>query len=293
VGFSNVADIVSATGTFASFYAGFRKVPAVATGAGCWYDYSMAPGNPPPQYYAAAPTTAKRMTQTDDGGLPHGGGVAPRAKYLRKITAMAVSANAVPQRLYLLDYLLYYPFVDMGTNGVQGMTNVQTIPRYPTGDGVQMLAILVAPHSFAGDTFSVTYTNQSGLQGRVTPPHPMSTVINVNGTVLTTALAAGLGQGAFMTLQGNDTGVRLIESVQCTNGNDVGLFTMVLVKPLASLTVRGIDAPTEVDFYLDQGGQLPVIKDDAFLNFITCDATGSLSGLALQGDISVIGELGA
>ena len=75
-----------------SKYLSFRKLPAVVTGAGTWYDYSMAPGNPTPQYYAAAPLTAQTMARSTDGGIQHGGNVSPRTKYLRRLTAMAVAA---------------------------------------------------------------------------------------------------------------------------------------------------------------------------------------------------------
>ena len=73
----------------------------------------------------------------------------------------------------------------------------------------------------------------------------------------------------------------------CTAGTDVGLFTLVLVKPLAALTVRGIDAPTEVDFMTEAGMQLPVIEDDAYLNFVACP-NGSLTGVPLFGDLTFL-----
>lgn len=270
-----------------SKYLSFRKVPAVITGAGTWYDYSMSPGNPTPQYYAAAPLTAQTLARSTDGGIHHGGNVSPLSKYLRKLTLMSVAAAGVPQRVYVLDYLMFYPFVDMGTPDSQAMTNVQTLPRYTTGAGVEIMAVLVAPHGLAGDTFFVTYTNQDGIAGRVTPLHSMSTAISVNGTILTTQQTGAGRFGPFMTLQSGDTGVRSIEAVQCTAGTDVGLFTLVLVQPLAEMTVRGIDAPTEKDFYLEAGGKLPRIVDDAYLNFITCP-NGSLTGVPLFGDATFI-----
>lgn len=270
-----------------SKYLSFRKLPAVVTGAGTWYDYSMAPGNPTPQYYAAAPLTAQTMARSTDGGIQHGGNVSPLSKYLRKLTLMSVAAAGVPQRVYMLDYLMFYPFVDMGTPDQQDMINVQTLPRYATGAGVQMMAILVAPHGLVGDTFFVTYTNQDGTAGRVTPLHTMSTAIAVNGTILTTQQTGAGRFGPFLALQAGDTGVRSIEAVQCTAGTDVGLFTLVLVQPLAEMTVREITAPTEADFYLTSGGKLPAIVDDAYLNFISCP-NGSLTGVPLFGDATFI-----
>lgn len=285
--FANVRDLVDAEVAGRVKYLSYRKVPAVVTGAGTWFDYSMAPGNPAPQYYAAAPLTAQVMARSTDGGLQHGGNVSTQTKYLRRITAMAVAAAGVPQRLYLLDYLMFYPFVDMGTSDAQAMTNTQVLTRSTTGAGVQIMPVLVAPHGLVGDTFTVTYTNSAGVAGRVTQTHTMSTAISVNGTLLTTQQSGAGRFGPFLSLQAGDTGVRSIESVQCTAGTDVGLFTLVLVKPLAELTVRGIDAPTEKDFFLDAGGKLPVVEDDAYLNFITCP-NGSLTGVPLFGDITFV-----
>jgi hypothetical protein len=286
-GFSGITELADAEIAGRTKYIGFRKVPAVVTGAGTWFDYSMAPGYPTPQYYAAAPLASKVLARSTDGGFHHGGNVSEGKKYLRRITAMAVAAAGVPQRLMMLDYLMFYPFVDMGTPDQQDMTQVDVLTRHATGAGVQIMAVLVAPHGLVGDTFFVTYTNQAGTAGRVTPLHTMSTAIAVNGTILTTQ-QSGTGRfGAFMTLQGTDTGVRSIEAVQCTLGTDVGLFTLVLVKPLAEMTVREITAPTEKDFYLTAGGKLPEIVDDAYLNFITCP-NGSLTGVPLFGDMTFL-----
>jgi hypothetical protein len=282
MGFSNVAELVDAELAGKVKFAYFRKVPAVVTVAGTWYDYSMSPGNPTPQYYAAAPLTAQVLARGADGGIGHGGNVSPSTKYLRRLTGMVVAAAGVPQRLVLLDYLMFYPFCDMGSTDAQAMTNVQVLTRYATGAGVQIMAVLVAPHGLAGDTFSVTYTNSAGVGGRVTQLHTMTTAVAVNGTILTTQ-TAGLGRvGPFLALQAGDTGVRSIQSVQCTAGIDVGLFTLVLVKPLADWTIRGIDAPTEKDLFLEAGASVPAIVDDAYLNFISCP-NGSLTGVPLNG----------
>jgi len=69
-------------------------------------------------------------------------------------------------------------------------------------------------------------------------------------------------------------------------GADVGLFALVLVKPLAQLQLRGIDAPVEVNYFTDFG-QLPTIVDDAYLNFLACPS-GSLAATPLHGDITVV-----
>lgn len=283
MGFANVRDLVDAELNGQGKVVSFRKVPAVVTVAGSWYDYSMSPGTPTPQYYAAAPLTAAPLTLSDDGGINHGGAVSPLTKYLRKLMVMNVTAGGVPQRMYLCDYIAYVPFIDMGTTDPQVVLNpAYELERHATGAGVQMMAVLVAPHGLAGDTFFVTYTNQDGTAGRVTPLHTMTTSVAVNGTILTTATSGADRTGPFMALQGTDSGVRSIQSIQCTVGIDVGLFTLVLVKPLADISIRGIDAAVEVDYFVDKGGRLPVVEDDAYLNFIAHPA-GSLNAAATLG----------
>lgn len=287
-GFANIAALADAEIAGRTKYVTYRKVPAVATGQGTWFDFSMAPGNPAPQYYAAAPLEAKVLTRSGDGGLQHGGAVTGGKKYLRRITAMVPSSSVpLPMRLYVLDYLMFYPFVDMGTADSQPMVNTEVLTRSTTGLGVQIMPVLVAPHGLVGDTFFVTYTNSDGVAGRVTPLHTMNTAISVNGTILTTQQTGEGRNGAFMTLQTGDKGVRSIEAVQCTAGTDVGLFTLVLVKPLGELTVREITAPTEKDFFLDAGGKVPEVEDDAYINFITCQM-GTLSATPLFGDATFL-----
>ncbi len=287
-GFANIAALADAEIAGRTKYVTYRKVPAVATGQGTWFDFSMAPGNPAPQYYAAAPLEAKVMTRSGDGGLQHGGAVTGGKKYLRRVTAMVPSSSIpLPMRLYVLDYLMFYPFVDMGTADSQPMVNTEVLTRSATGLGVQIMPVLVAPHGLVGDTFFATYTNSDGVAGRVTPLHTMSTAIAVNGTILTTQQTGQGRNGAFMTLQTGDKGVRSIEAVQCTAGTDVGLFTLVLVKPLAELTVREITAPTEKDFFLDAGGKVPEVEDDAYINFIACPM-GTLSATPLFGDATFL-----
>jgi hypothetical protein len=292
VGFANVAALVDAEEAGKIVYATFRKVPAVATVQGVWYDYSMAPGKPGPQYYAATPLEHAPLSRSADGGLDHGASSAPATKYLRRMMLMNVTTGtgSGPQRVIVLDYIAFVPFIDMGTSDIQSVLNpTYELPRHSDGEGVQMMAVLVAPHSSVGDTFVVTYTNQDGTTGRTTPAHTMTTGAAVNGILLTTQ-SSGAGRfGPFLTLAAGDTGVRAIESVQCAAGTDVGLFTLVLVKPIADLMIRGQDAPVEVDFYTERGGSLPALADDAYVNMI-CLPVGTLASRPTLGLATFIWE---
>lgn len=284
MGFANVGALVDAHLDGRSWYATWRKSPSQISSAGVWFDLSMSPGNPVPQYYAASPLVAKALAYSTDGGIWHGANVAPSTKHLSRMTAFTVTATALPMPMMLLDYLLFYPFIDEGSTDPQPLDNTTPIPRYPTGAGVQMMAVSVAGRT-GGQTFRVEYTNSEGVTGRLSQVVKQTTAA-ANGNLVTTDRAVVNCHGPFIPLQAGDTGVRSIDSVQMISGVDVGLFSLVLVKPLAQLQIRGIDAPVEAD-YFTHFGQLPVIVDDAYLNLICCPQ-GTLAASAIHGDITTV-----
>ncbi len=223
------------------------------------------------------------MKQSTDGGIFHGGNVSPLTKYLRLTTCITITATALPMTMILCDYLLYYPFIDEGTTDEQILTNSLPLPRYTDGKGVQMMAVSVAART-GGQSFLVSYTNQDGVAGRISKTVIQNTA-TANGHIVTGQNANALAAGPFIPLQTGDTGVRSIESVTML-GTDVGLFTLVLVKPLGQTMIRGIDAPVEKD-YLLQANNLTPVQDDAYLNWL-CLPNGSLAATPIHGDIKII-----
>jgi len=261
----------------------WRKNPTQATTSGYWFDMSMSPGNPVPQYYIGAVGTAVQMKQSTDGGLWHGANVAPKTKYLRQITTRATAVTAIPMAMMLLDYLMFYSFIDEGTTDEQPLINNVTLPRYQDGKGVQVMAVSVASRT-GGQQFQINYTNSDGVAGRISKP-VVENAVTINGNIVTSNPAAVNTSGMFIPLQDGDTGVRSIESVTML-GIDVGLFALVLVKPLATTQIKEIGTVYEKDFML-LNGVMPEIKDDAFLNFI-CLPLGTLAATGVFGDMKVV-----
>ena len=281
-GFKNIKTLVDAYESGQVSLTSWRKVPTQTTASGIWFDLSMSPGNPVPNYYAATPLEAKVLARSTDYGINHGGPVSPATKHLKKFMAISVTATAAPLPMILCDYLLYYPFVDMSVAGgeFQPMVNdTASLTRYTDGAGVQMMAVEVASQ-IGGAQFTVTYTNQDGVAGRVTPTLTCNTQV-VNGTLVTTSSATAGAAGPFIPLQGDDSGVRLIEGVTFLGAGDVGLITLVLVKPLAYHCIQEITAPAERDYAIDFPS-MPRIYDDAYLNFI-CHPVGTLASAQLTG----------
>jgi hypothetical protein len=290
-GFLNYLDIDLAYEQGRVTQAGFRKTAssAVATTTGVWFDISMLTGLPVPNYYASAPYIFNRLAQSTDGGLYHGGNVSPATKCLKKITIQAsVTTTATPLPMIILDYLGYYPFIDMA--GVVTLNSGSGLSRYINGNGVRIMAVLVAP-DVGNATFSCSYTNQLGVPGRTTPTVRCTTQA-INGTIVNSGpnLTATYSSGPFVPLQAGDTGVRSIESITWGT-EDVGLISLVLVKPIATICLDAIATSVfsakETDYVLDTGCTLPVILDDAYLNFI-CMPTGTIASAVFSGMFETI-----
>lgn len=281
--FSKLKDIVDAEleGKVRNYQ--WRKNPSQTTTAGLWFDLSMSPGNPPPKYwFDAAPSVAKAAYQSTDGGLYHGANVSPSEKYLRLITSLTATSTALPLTMVLCDYLLYYPSIDEGTTDIQNLDNTITLPRYTDGKGVQIVPITVGTRT-AAQSFFVSYTNSDGVAGRTSQTITLNTA--VVGTVAGSAQVTQNSCNPFIGLQSGDNGVRSIESVTMLGATD-GLFSLLLVKPIATTLIRGIDAPVEKDFLITQS-HLPKIVDNAYLNFLVLPQ-GTLAATVLIGGIKTI-----
>jgi cyclophilin family peptidyl-prolyl cis-trans isomerase len=262
----------------------WRKTPSQTSVAGIWFDIALSPGNPPPKYwFDAAPLVARAISQSVDGGFYHGPNVSPSKKYLRLINTTATAATALPMNVLLMDYLLYYPSIDDGTTDPQVTDNTVTLPRYSDGKGVQMMAVTVAART-GGQQFFVTYTNQDGVTGRTSGTVTQNTSTAI-GTVTTSGTATGNGANPFIPLQLGDSGVRAIESVTMITP-DVGLMSIILVKPLVQTCFREITVPYEKDILI-YNTDMPRIYDDAFLSMVALPG-GTLAATVLTGYLKVI-----
>jgi hypothetical protein len=163
------------------------------------------------------------------------------------------------------------------------LDNTLTLPRYADGAGVQMLAVSVAARS-GGQEFFVTYTNQDGVSGR-TSQIVRQNAVTTTGNIVTSAQATVNSANPFIGLQSGDTGVRSVESVTML-GTDVGLFSLLLVKPLAQFSMQEAGIFVEKDFLMHELST-PQIYDDAFLGLLVL-STGSAANATIYGYIKCI-----
>lgn len=264
-----------------------RKNLSVSIAAGAWVDLSMSPGFPIPNYYASTPLEARDMAYSKQKGINHGQSY--NEKYLFDSLLLATGTTQMQNVTYILcDYLLYYPFLDEGSMEEQIMGNSSSsLTRYVSGDGVQLMAISQGTR-VGGQTFQVKYTNQAGVSGRVTPLIYGNNISITNGTVMSSSGGLSVqGSLPFLPLQSGDTGVRSVESFQMISGVDTGIFALVLVRPIATMTYGEGGSISFRNHIMESGMFTQKIQNDAYLNMI-CSSSGAFAGQTMIGMLNFL-----
>lgn len=260
----------------------FRKAPpaSTVTVAGNWFDLSMVGSNPLPNYYASAPLEAAVLNGFR--GIFHGDDKAPQRKTMIEASLCTPSA-AFLGTYKLLDYVLYYSFVDTDSTDQQDMVNTTPLPRYTSGQGLRAMLVAVAP-TVGGGSFTYSYINQDGIPK--TSPVISCNVTAANiGTLITSQQATAAAGTLFLRMADGDTGIRSITSITMITPHG-GLATLVLVRPLADLSILEINVPTERS-YLIEHPSMPMIEDGAYLNFVL-NCTGNISSGLVTGRITFV-----
>lgn len=246
-----------------------RNGPAYV--AGRWTDMSYAAGNPVANYYASTPLAAAVLSGRD--GIDTGPGIAAGMK--KQISTFTLCPGTVGgvRAFALLDYCLYYPFVD-GDGGAQDMDNTVPIPRY-LGEGCQVMAVCQGTGLSTGDV-RITYTNSKGVGSRqATTTLDLSVAPGTLSSSLAAAVAHANPGGPWLNLQAGDTGVRSIQQVECLAAMG-GIFALVLVRPLLMFGCPGaLGEPLEVDALADKAA-VKQFDHGAYINLISwATAAGS------------------
>lgn len=293
--FANVPAWAASDQDGRSWLSFFRKQPAsTATVTGQWFDYSTASGVPIPNYYASNPLVAATLDSDNGIYLPP---LLPGAhRYLKSHVLMSAAASVTNttnqnQGLLLLDYLLYYPFIDLDAAGEdQALDNTVELPRYADGTGVQMMLVAQAP-TVGGGAFTIVFDDADGVE-RVTEA-VLCAAAQPSGA-LVSAVGNAAGVTPFIPLPAGCRGVRRAKLVNMSLSNG-GLAALVLVKPIDASYVREesrrpTSSPTEsygdareVDRVRTRAGAPDL--GQPFLGWIGCGAAGSLASAPLVGMI--------
>jgi hypothetical protein len=188
-----------------------------------------------------------------------------------------------------MDYLLYYPFVDMDAAGEdQVMDNTLSLPRYEDGIGVQMMVVAQSP-TVGGGRFTITYIGTDDVQ--YTTESMFCGVAQPSGALVNATGAVG-GLNPFVPLNAGVRGVKSVVSCNFSVANG-GLCSIVLVRALEttialeSTSVAGLGSAVEKEALRLRGGIVEV-KDGAFLGLIGQGVAGSVASSPLVGTIETV-----
>ena len=293
MGFNAISEISAADEAGRTWATSFRKaVASAATTTNAWLDYSYFAGSPPANFYASTPLIAAELDASRGIYLPN---VAPYTQHLKNLLLMTAASAATStangrQELALCDYLMYYPFIDTDAVGEQqDLDNTLTLPRYGAG---QVVAVAQSASSAVGQ-FTMTYTNQDGVGGRVS--QLTYTPVVAGGGQVVGASGVGASYSPFIYLQAGDSGVKSIQSVTFTVAGG-GLMALVIVKPLlkhflaqecrrtTTGNLESYGSCAEFQSIIHAAGA-PQIKDDARVGFLAAGYAGSLASSILAGII--------
>jgi hypothetical protein len=295
VGFKNISEYANADEAGRTWFTQFRKaVTSTATITSSYTDYTYFAGSPLANFYASTPLEAAYVDETRGIKTPS---VAPLKQYLKSINCMSAAASATSttnrqQKLMLCDYLMYYPFIDTDSTAQQDMIQTVTLPRYSSG---QVMAIAQSASSSIGQ-FTMTYTNQDGVGGRVSP-NMFTQIVGGGGQSLLADISGG-GFNPFVPLQAGDSGVQSIESVTFT-ATGGGLMVLVIVQPIHTFflseecrrtttgNLESYGSATHQESVIMKAGA-PEIKDGAILGIMSKCQGGSLASSTLIGYIETI-----
>jgi hypothetical protein len=220
-------------------------------------------------------------------GMFHGVNQSPKQKYLADI-ALETPSSALIGQFKLLDYVLYYPFVDLSNLDYQEMDNTvesgaAQLSRYTDGEGIMVMYVSVGA-TVGGGTFTFDYINSDG-NTRTSPVLNCSTAsVGVSSLITGHAAVAG-AYGPFLPLTNACRGVRKILGYQQIVP-DGGLGCLVMVKPLFDIAIREINTTSEA-VCIAPGCSPPEIKDGAYLNLIA-NSAASITGSTLTGTAHIL-----
>ena len=283
-------NLVDAEENGQTFLSGFRKNVNALVGNNAWFDITLSPGNPLPFYYASTPLIGVPLSQQVNGGIPHNPPVASLGykTYLKTIMVNPLGTTSSTGPMILMDYLLYYPFIDMGVTDEQILDNTASLTRYTDGQGVSVMAVQLAGQLGSGSpTFRFTYINQNGVLN-TSPPQTCANAVTVGSLVTASngGFAPPRSNYPFLALAPNDTGIRSVQSVTFDTA-DIGLLAFVLVKPIEQIAMRENLSPAErtpvIDFF-----DLPIIQDNAYLSILLNTGLPNSLAASVQGTIQTV-----
>lgn len=174
------------------------------------------------------------------------------------------------------------------TDAGTGTHTINTLlPRYTSGAGLKAVFWNTNSTSLGAGTpnLSLGYTNEQQAGSRTTPAVlPIGKSGAANGIVLYSGTGSGK-YNPYVPMQGSDSGIAQIDTIQNSTSYVSGEYSVALVKPLLTMPLTTVGIASEREFFSQVPGGLPRIYDGAALYWLY------YSGVATPVNTSYVGHL--
>lgn len=176
--------------------------------------------------------------------------------------------------------------IDITSVGSGTHTINTLLPRYTNGAGVQAYMVNTNATALGAATpnLSIGYTNSTATASRATPATlPVGKTAAANGLILYSG--TGVGKfGPFLPLQGGDSGIQSIQTIQNSTSYVSGEYSVVLCKPILTLPITTLGVMAERDL-VNQVPSMPRVYDGACLNWLIYNGAATPINSAINGHI--------
>lgn len=270
MGFNSIVDTVNAMEVGQTWTSYWYKSSGPTIAVPRWVDCSVGSGVPTYQAYSATPLAFTAQNGGTNKFIYTGPSISNnQQKYLFSWQFYTSTANILSA--LLVDVLGFYAAIDGDVTDLQTFDNTTTLPRYTSGDGVQMFMIQAAP-GVSNGTATINYTNSDDVAKSITVGIMSSTTLG--SSVLTSGSTISNNSiSPFGPLSSGDRGVKSVDSIQFNTGIG-GVYTLILVKPICTMQTGASSIPTEKVLINQSAASMPEIKPTSALTIIS---TGTAS----------------
>ncbi len=180
--------------------------------------------------------------------------------------------------------------IDITTAGTGTHTINTLLPRYTNGAGLKAIFwnTNATPLGAATPNLSLGYTNSEQTASRATP-----TTLPIGKTAAsnTLILYTGAGNGKYnpyVPMQGADSGIAEINTIQNSTSYVSGEYSVGLVKPLLTLPITTLGIASEREFFSQVPGGAARVMDSAALYWILCSGAATPTNSSIYGSFDVV-----
>jgi len=165
------------------------------------------------------------------------------------------------------------------------------LPRSSSGAGINAIFFNPQATALGAGTpgLSLGYTNSASVASRATPTTPSLPIGKTAATashILYTG-ATGAGKfGPFMPLQAADAGIQSIQTIRNNATYTSGMYTVALVKRLATIPVQVLGQAVMMDFTSNMYPTYPQVEDGAALYGILKSGVATPANSAIDIDLN-------